>query len=199
MAKSPPLEEQDPPRLAVVAVDPLVREGFSAMLAERGLEVVDDESVADVVLVDTGADPERALSVLAEVEAVDVPILALLADDAHLEGALDAGAKGAVLRSAEADRILAAILAVRHGLTVVDGPLERPSPPVDDDLEDLTSREREVLELLADGLSNRRIAKRLEISEHTAKFHIASILGKLDARTRTEAVVIAVRRGLLLL
>jgi DNA-binding NarL/FixJ family response regulator len=178
-------------------MDPLVREGFSAMLSEHGLEIVDDEFAADVVLVDTGADPERALATLAAVQAVDAPILALVADEAHLEGALDAGAKGAVRRSAEAERILAAVLAVRHGLVVVDGLMQRRPPPVDDDLEDLTSREREVLDLLADGLSNKRIAKRLDISEHTAKFHIASILGKLDARSRTEAVVIAVRRGLL--
>ncbi len=199
MAKSPPLQEQDPPRLAVVAGDPLVREGFSAMLAERGLEVVDDESEADVVLVDTGADPERALLALAEVDGGHAPVLALLADDALLESALVRGARGAVRRGADADRILAAILAVQHGLTVIDGRLERSTTTAEGDLEELTAREREVLELLADGLSNKRIAARLEISEHTAKFHIASILGKLDARSRTEAVVVAARRGLLLL
>jgi DNA-binding CsgD family transcriptional regulator len=65
--------------------------------------------------------------------------------------------------------------------------------------ESLTPREREVLELLAHGLSNRRIGERLGISEHTAKFHVASLCGKLGAVSRTEAVSRGVRRGLLTL
>ena len=65
--------------------------------------------------------------------------------------------------------------------------------------EPLTPREREVLELLAHGLSNRQIAERLGISEHTAKFHVAAISGKLGAASRTEAVSRGVRRGLITL
>jgi DNA-binding NarL/FixJ family response regulator len=175
------------------------------MLTASGLEVVEDGADADVMLVDTGADPEGALAILAELTRGPVPAVALLADEGALRRSLGAGARGAVLRSAAAERILAAILAVNHGLTVIDGAIE-PDEPADLDalehleaLEALTAREREVLELLADGLSNKRIAKRLTISEHTAKFHIAGILAKLDARTRTEAVVTAARRGLLLL
>jgi DNA-binding NarL/FixJ family response regulator len=61
----------------------------------------------------------------------------------------------------------------------------------------LTSREHAILEMLADGVSNRAIAARLGISRHTVKFHVASILGKLGAGTRTEAVALALRRGLL--
>jgi DNA-binding NarL/FixJ family response regulator len=61
----------------------------------------------------------------------------------------------------------------------------------------LTSREREILELIAEGASNRRIAARLAISRHTVKFHVASVLAKLGARTRTEAVTLALRAGLL--
>ena len=76
-----------------------------------------------------------------------------------------------------------------------------PSPrvDVDDDLQDasLTDRETDVLDLLAEGLSNQRIAERLGISPHTVKFHIASIYDKLDARTRTQAVRHALDRGLL--
>jgi len=160
---------------------------------------VDDESTADVVLVDTGADPERALSALTDIVETDAPVVALLADEAMMRPALAAGARGAVLRNATADRVIAAVVAVSHGLTVVDGPFSAAASESTFDLEDLTAREAEVLALLADGLSNKRIAARLEISEHTAKFHIGSILTKLDASTRTEAVVRAARRGLLLL
>jgi DNA-binding NarL/FixJ family response regulator len=63
----------------------------------------------------------------------------------------------------------------------------------------LTPREAEVLSLMAEGLSNKLIADRLRISEHTAKFHVNAILNKLGAETRTEAVVLAARRGLLML
>jgi two-component system, NarL family, nitrate/nitrite response regulator NarL len=63
----------------------------------------------------------------------------------------------------------------------------------------LTPREAEVLNLLAEGLSNKLVADRLKISEHTAKFHVNAILTKLGAETRTEAVVLAARRGLLML
>jgi DNA-binding NarL/FixJ family response regulator len=77
-----------------------------------------------------------------------------------------------------------------------------PSPARDPSLtlvEDLTPRETEVLQLLADGLTNKAIAQRLGISDHTVKFHVNSVLGKLGAQSRTEAVVRASRLGLLLL
>ena len=91
-----------------------------------------------------------------------------------------------------------------RGLTVVDPALagavfparDRPLPaPV----EDLTRRERSVLQLLAEGLSNKDIAARLDISEHTVKFHVNAILGKLGAHSRIEAVTRAARLGLLIL
>ena len=66
-------------------------------------------------------------------------------------------------------------------------------------LEELTRREMEVLRMVADGLSNREIAARLSVSEHTIKFHISSVLGKLGASSRTEAVTQGIKRGLILL
>jgi len=66
-------------------------------------------------------------------------------------------------------------------------------------VEALTPREREVLELVAEGMSNRAIAERLAISEHTVKFHVGALLGKLSAATRAELVAIALRRGLIML
>jgi DNA-binding NarL/FixJ family response regulator len=102
---------------------------------------------------------------------------------------------------AHAEHLLSALLAVSSGLSVMDAslaedfaqPLVAPSLP--DGWEPLTDREREVIALLAEGLSNKQVARRLTISEHTAKFHTARILAKLDADSRTEAVVRAVRFG----
>jgi two-component system, NarL family, nitrate/nitrite response regulator NarL len=96
---------------------------------------------------------------------------------------------------------------VDAGFAVAPSDWLRPTPPaaavprgeLDDELQDasLTDRETDVLDLLAEGLSNQRIAERLGISPHTVKFHIASIYDKLDARTRTQAVRHALDRGLL--
>ncbi len=133
----------------------------------------------------------------------------LLVQEPHADlarAAVNAGASGVLTRLADADEILAAIAAVRAGLVVLDGAI-RQSPermhaasslrtaPA----EPLTERERQVLAMLADGLSNRRIAARLAISENTVKAHVAAILGKLGATTRTEAVTAGVRLGLLML
>jgi DNA-binding NarL/FixJ family response regulator len=74
-----------------------------------------------------------------------------------------------------------------------------PTNEVEELLEPLTPREQEVLRMLALGLANRQIASRLNISEHTIKFHVAAILGKLGAASRTEAVAIGIRHGLILL
>jgi DNA-binding NarL/FixJ family response regulator len=101
-----------------------------------------------------------------------------------------------------------AAVAAAHGFTVVPAGLAARllSPPggaaeptLPEAPEPLTPREREVLELLAEGLTNRQIAGRLGISEHTAKFHVASVTGKLGASSRTEAVSRGVRRGLITL
>jgi DNA-binding NarL/FixJ family response regulator len=105
-----------------------------------------------------------------------------------------------------ADQLLAAIAATASGLTVV---LPQQPPDEEDDLNDwselaegpslsehLTMRETEVLRLMAGGQSNRQIAARLGISEHTAKFHVSSVLAKLGAASRTEAVTIGITRGL---
>ena len=76
---------------------------------------------------------------------------------------------------------------------------EPPSTPLEELIEPLTPRESEVLQMLASGLANKEIAARLAISEHTVKFHVASILGKLGAASRTEAVSLGIRSGLVLL
>jgi DNA-binding NarL/FixJ family response regulator len=107
------------------------------------------------------------------------------------------GAGAFLSTTASADQILLAIKSVAVGLRVFDGALTT-QPPDDEQLvEQLTHRESEVLRLLADGLNNRDIAARMNISEHTIKFHIRSILAKLGAATRTEAVTRGLRSGLI--
>jgi DNA-binding NarL/FixJ family response regulator len=106
-----------------------------------------------------------------------------------------------LLRDAETEAIVAALSAAAQGLRVLvptladalgAGALPAGSPAI----EELTVREREVLALLAQGLPNKAIAQRLAISEHTVKFHINGLMGKLGAQSRTEAVVLAMRLGL---
>lgn len=124
---------------------------------------------------------------------------------------IDSGlAFGALPRDASAEEIITATTSVANGLTVLDrrlasealAAIARPrialdSAPTND--EPLTAREREVLQLLAQGIPNKQIAQRLRISEHTVKFHVSAIMAKLGAASRTEAVTSAARRGILLL
>jgi DNA-binding NarL/FixJ family response regulator len=110
-----------------------------------------------------------------------------------------------LLRDVSAVELAAAVHAVASGLTVLDpevasvfGRGRRPSAANAEPLsEPLTERELEVLRELALGLPNKAIALRLGISEHTVKYHVGEILGKLDAASRTEAVMLGARRGLL--
>jgi two-component system, NarL family, nitrate/nitrite response regulator NarL len=204
-------------RLLIIAGDPLARAGLAALLAEQAGFVVagwvspgDDLPAAvaaylpDVLVWDLGWDPASALEHLAEVSSDAPPILALLADADDGPAAWGAGAGGAVSRDLEVDGLAAAVSAVAHGLVVLDPEIGRTllptayAPALETAVE-LTAREREVLQLLAEGLANKAIARRLEISEHTVKFHVNAILGKLNAQSRTEAVVRAGRLGLILL
>jgi len=115
---------------------------------------------------------------------------------------------GALPRDAGTEEIVAALMAVASGLTALDrslalealsGLARRPPEPINEQSEPLTAREREVLQLLAQGIPNKQIAQRLSISEHTVKFHVSAIMTKLGAASRTEAVTTAARRGWLLL
>jgi two-component system, NarL family, nitrate/nitrite response regulator NarL len=154
---------------------------------------------AELMLWDVGPRPTSALpSALLE----QTPTLALVRDEEAALQLLRAGALGVLSRHAEAERLLAALRTVAAGLGTFEPALLRTllaarAAPADGPL--FTPREAEVLSLMAEGLSNKLIADRLKISDHTAKFHVNAILNKLDAETRTEAVVSAARRGLLML
>lgn len=199
-------------RVLIVADDPLARAGLAALLAgQEGCAVVgqasgeDDlgEALAlyqpDAVLWDMGWDAADLPDALGDWDA-DAPLLVALIPEPGLSAALwAAGARGLLPRDAAPERLVAALRAVVAGLAALDPALiarlpgSAPAAPV----ERLTPREAEVLALLAEGLANRAIAQRLGISEHTVKFHLNAILGKLGAQSRTEAVVLAIRLGLL--
>jgi two-component system, NarL family, nitrate/nitrite response regulator NarL len=205
-----------PLRLALAAEDPLARGALSRTLSDQGgesLTLIAAGTLAeleaarteppDVVLWDVGLRLNGAEGRL-EAPELGAPVLALVPDEAAGELALAAGARGLLFRDAAPGALLAALQAVARGLTVFEPTLSplrptsraaaSPTSP-----EALTPREREVLALLAEGLSNKAIADRLAISEHTAKFHVNAVLGKLGVQRRTEAVVRAARMGLVTL
>ena len=133
-----------------------------------------------------------------------MPTVAVVGNPAHVAPALAAGARGVVLSDQVGPGIHAALAAVRRGLTVMDAQLAQSlvtAQPVPQSngkgRGELTERERQVVQLLSEGLSNKLIADRLGISDHTAKFHVNGVMMKLGASTRTEAVVEAMRRGLI--
>jgi two-component system nitrate/nitrite response regulator NarL len=214
LAERSPLE---PVRVLILSGDPLVSAGLGHLLEEAGEAVaVAEPGDAEVALIDAGRGGEpdgfgRGLDAIAD---LPVPAVVLIGDEEDAAAALGAGARGVILRSADPASLWAALIAVRAGLTVIDGGIAPsalagsgpgaaaalgPSRPGARGPDELTAREREVLALLSRGLSNKQIAQRLAISDHTAKFHVNGILGKLGAATRTEAVVIAARQGLVAL
>ena len=192
------------------------RERLGELLEEAGAEVVGaaasaegatEELVetADVVIVGTNGELEEVLEVLqAQGLTGTLPIVLLMTEQrtaAWANRALRAGVRGILPRNLSATRMHVALEAVAQGLTVLetsDHSLRGNDGEAAEFVEPLTARERDVLEMLAQGRGNREIAAQLRISEHTVKFHVASILGKLGAATRTEAVSIALRRGLIL-
>ncbi len=164
----------------------------------------------DVLLVDLGS--ERAAVWLRNLGAEPVPpAIVLLTEEARRPlgaEALRAGVRAVLPRHASGEEIIAAIEAAAAGLIVIHpdtvgalqpGPSASTRAGVVIARQPLTPREIEVLGMIAEGLGNKIIAARLGISEHTVKFHIASIFVKLNARSRTEAVTIGVRQGLLMI
>ena len=161
------------------------------------------EISADVLLIeaeDLNEHDWRALS--------ELPIPILLMIDAPNSGlvthAMRAGIRGTILSDATPQEIESAVHAINAGLVVTTPTLLAELLPETQIFgealaEPLSSRELEVLDLLAEGLSNKLIAHRLNISEHTVKTHVASIFAKLGASSRTEAVSQAIRRGLVML
>jgi two-component system, NarL family, nitrate/nitrite response regulator NarL len=193
----------DPIKVALLTDDPLLRAGLSSLLAQNGAISVVEPEGAEVALWDAGNDASKTLQKLVELQHLPIPAVAVVGDHAHVAPALAAGARGVVLRDQVGPGIHAALTAVRSGLTVMDSALAStlvpaaPSAREPKGRGELTERERQVVQLLSEGLSNKLIADRLGISDHTAKFHVNGVMMKLGASTRTEAVVEAMRRGLI--
>jgi DNA-binding NarL/FixJ family response regulator len=206
--------------VVVVAAYPMVRAGLRALLeATPDCSVVGEAaSVAEGAALASRVEPEILLVDVERADASDLAELASLGreqPDLGLVALLDASAErylpglargrlGYLPRDAAPEVILQTLRAVASGLVVlaprvvpslVAAPRLAAAPPTDA----LTARELEVLALLAQGLPNKAIALSLAISEHTVKFHVGAILGKLGAASRTEAVMLAARQGLLML
>ena len=166
------------------------------------LDVVRAET-PDVLVIDIGLPDGNGLDAVRELRrehpALGVVVLTMYADDSHLFEALEAGASAFVPKSGPSDKVIAA---ARHAATApgsfvapdLAGAFHRRMEPSG---VRLTAREREVLDLVAGGLTTAAIARRLFMSESTAKGHLARLYEKLEATNRTQAVMNAVRLGLL--
>ncbi|MFZ5890380.1 MAG: LuxR C-terminal-related transcriptional regulator [Myxococcota bacterium] len=194
---------------AIISESALVRSGLSSILnASSQIRVVAEATPSeakelttegvDVVVCDVGDSTSATAAI--ENTPKGVPVLALVGAPERARELVRAGARGVLNRDAPGEQLCAASIAVAAGLCTLDEQTlaELVSPRSSEARPTLlTPREQQVLELLAEGLSNKVIALRLDISEHTAKFHVNSILDKLEADTRTDAVVRAARSGML--
>jgi DNA-binding NarL/FixJ family response regulator len=213
-----------PVRVLLVDDDDLMRAGLKAVLssdanvevvgeAESGRAAVESVRTAqpDVVLMDVRMPDLDGIAATREVLAVSprvkVVILTTFEQDDYIFGALNAGASGFLLKRTPPEELLAAIQTVAGGdsllspsvtRTVIDRMARQPTPEIGSSalLEELTPRERDVLELLARGLANAEIARELVIEESTVKTHVKRILAKLGLRDRIQAVIFAYESGI---
>lgn len=206
-------------RVFITAPTPALRAGLRAMLTTADLETVGEaptldqlapEELAgvDVVVVASEELPADIATIVANARALAIIVLANATwPVAQLRGLALRG-WGIAAPDAPVAELQAAVLAAAQGLVVLPPALaeqllgQRPEvepadlEPLD---EPLTAREREVLQLLSQGLPNKLIARELQISEHTVKFHVSSLYAKLGAASRTDAVSRGARRGLITL
>ena len=203
----------------------LVRAGFGSILDdEDDITVVGEaadgeqavalcrEVLPDVALMDIrmpgmdGLEATRKITSDRRLDRVRVVILTTFDLDEYVYGALRAGASGFLLKDTEPEELIHAVRVVARGDALIApsitrrliaefaGRVERPSPGPR--LRSLTDREREVMELVANGLSNDEIAERLVLSPATAKTHVSRIMSKLDVRDRSQLVVLAYESGM---
>jgi DNA-binding NarL/FixJ family response regulator len=199
-------------RVFVVASTPVTRAGLRSMLA--GLEGTDVQVVGEATSpTDPPALPEAEVVLMADEELLEeaavaedgTQALVLISEDDHAVSrlrALPLRGWGLVPPDAPPEEIAAAVSAAAQGLIVLPKSLtarllQGSATSVEELPEPLTAREREVLELLGRGLSNRLIGQELHISEHTVKFHISSLYAKLEVGNRAEAVSQGARHGLI--
>jgi two-component system, NarL family, response regulator YdfI len=210
-------------RVLLIAASPRERHRLEDLLEDGGAQVVGsvpnpnaltDEllEVAELLLIlldSSSGAAEELLETLEEqgiLRETPVVFLTVPRPQQWISQVLRAGVRGILPTDLSASQLAAAVQTVAQDLIVlhpnetqVRNSTSLNDVEVTDLVEPLTTREREVLQMLTQGRGNKQIAARLNISEHTVKFHVASILGKLGASTRTEAVSLALRRGLILL
>ena len=211
-------------RVLIADDDNLMRAGLRAVLSSDGrIEVIGEAAdgreaiqqaqllAPDVVLMDVRMPGLDGIAATREI-AANVPhsrllVLTTFEDDDYVFGALSAGASGFLLKRAEPEQLIAAIHTIAAGesllspavtRTVIDRMVRyvQPDPSSSRRLRELTPRERDVLELVARGLSNAEIADALTVEESTIKTHMKRILDKLDLRDRVQAVIMAYETGL---
>lgn len=209
----PEKNEPDPPiRVMLVDDHPIVREGLAAILQRRGIDIVaeacdGDEAVQmygqtrpDVALMDLRMPKLSGVDAIAAIrrQYPDAKILVLTTYDTDhdIYSAMRAGARGYILKDCPRDQLLEAIRTVQSGETYLPSHVAR---KLTESMisQDLSPREKEVLQLIAEGKSNQQIGAALFISEGTVKGHVVNLLAKLDAQDRTHAVTNAIRRGIL--
>lgn len=218
--RSRTFQVREPVVVAVLAAYPSVRAGLASLMqmdesirptSVRFQSLLAPESVStalpqatDIVLVDSGDIPRDALLALINLtRGEELPLLWVGVPTVDIQ---DKSVVSVVAQDVDSTTLIAAIHAMAAGLTVTDPSLawqQTNSEPrrldVYSEAGPLSPREQEVLQLVAAGLPNKAIARELGISDHTVKFHVSSLLSKLDAGSRTEAVTVATRRGLLFL
>jgi DNA-binding NarL/FixJ family response regulator len=210
-----------PIRLLVADDHPVVRDGLVAMLstqpdlvvvgeAATGAEAVERAAALapDVILLDLEMPGMDGVEALRQIRAArpDAPVIVFTAfdTDERIVSAVRAGAQGYLLKGAPRDELFKAIRVVSEGGSLLQPVvaskllqhMSQQTTERETSADSLTEREMEVLKLLAQGKTNKEIAAALVISERTVKFHVGSILSKLGAGNRTEAVTIAAQRGL---
>lgn len=200
-------------QIAVVSTDPDTRRRLATWVADlSGVSVIAEATPAEADEVVRGRSAPQAVlwsqpwtdpapADLRRLVRAGIPVVCLVSSPEEARQTHNAGAAGILSNSSDLDAVGAALAAVVAGLTVRD-PQTEPGGGVlsadsGDEVDALTSREMDVLRLIAEGLSNRAVALRLGIRESTVKDHVNAILGKLDAESRTEAVILGLRKGLL--
>ena len=209
-------------RILVVDDHALFRDGIVSLLEASGHTVVGqagdgNEAVdaalslkPDVVLMDIAMPQCDGLEALRRIKAeapeIKVVMLTVSEGDASLITAMRSGAQGYLLKSLSTEEFLASLDRLTRGELaisnqdinrIVEGLVGLVNQPPEPSRDTITEREAELLQLVADGLSNKAIAQNLSISENTVKYHMRQILFKLDAQNRTEAAILAVQAGLI--
>lgn len=210
-------------RLIVADDHPVLREGLVTILGTQAdFEVIAEadngqalimkarQFEPDVILTDLEMPEKDGVEAIKEIRAllpnINFIVFTAFDTDERIVSAVQAGAKGYLLKGSPRDEVFKAIRVVSHGGSLLEPTVATKllqhmsgnSSSAQDNLpESLTEREMEVLELLGTGMTNKEIGSELFITERTVKFYVSSILGKLSASNRTEAVTIAVQHGLI--